>query len=165
MGMDVFGDAPDNEEGKYFRNNVWWWRPLWDYCEQVAPTLLEGNGGHYNDGWGLSKRDALALAKRLREEISSGRTANYQTMYYVAQNSIPEEVCEYCKGTGVRTDKVGQEMNYADKLNPETGKIGWCNGCNGKGTSKPFSTWYDFSVENVELFATFLEHSGGFKIW
>jgi hypothetical protein len=36
MGMDVYGKAPTVEEGKYFRNNLWWWRPLWTYVEEVV---------------------------------------------------------------------------------------------------------------------------------
>ena len=26
--------------GIYFRNNVWWWRPLWNYCYNIAPDLV-----------------------------------------------------------------------------------------------------------------------------
>jgi hypothetical protein len=34
MGMDVYG-----ESGNYFRNNVWWWRPLANYCQAIAPHI------------------------------------------------------------------------------------------------------------------------------
>ena len=32
MGFDVYGKDPDpgSGSGEYFRNNVWWWRPLRD---------------------------------------------------------------------------------------------------------------------------------------
>ena len=40
MGMDVYGENPKNEKGEYFRNNVWWWRPLGDFVcsnyEEIA---------------------------------------------------------------------------------------------------------------------------------
>ena len=39
MGMDVYGKQPTADEGKYFRNNAWWWRPLADYCVEVAPAI------------------------------------------------------------------------------------------------------------------------------
>jgi hypothetical protein len=39
MGMDVYGKDAVSEKGEYFRNNVWYWRPLWNYCIEVAPDL------------------------------------------------------------------------------------------------------------------------------
>ena len=34
--MDKYWAERDEFEGEnkgiYFRNNCWWWRPLWDYC-------------------------------------------------------------------------------------------------------------------------------------
>ena len=36
MGMDVFGKNPTDEKGAYFRNNVWFWHPLWDYCLHLS---------------------------------------------------------------------------------------------------------------------------------
>ena len=41
MGMDVYGKKPKGEKGDYFRNNVWWWRPLWQYCASSAPELID----------------------------------------------------------------------------------------------------------------------------
>ena len=41
MGMDVFGLAPKEEKGEYFRNNVWWWRPLWDFVAQIDELYSE----------------------------------------------------------------------------------------------------------------------------
>ena len=39
MGMDVFGNNPRNKEGEYFRNNVWWWRPLADFILECYPEI------------------------------------------------------------------------------------------------------------------------------
>ena len=27
-------------KGIYFRNNCWWWRPLWNYCYHVADDII-----------------------------------------------------------------------------------------------------------------------------
>jgi hypothetical protein len=79
MGMDVIGRSPSAEVGEYFYNNMWWWRPLWDYCQEVARDLIpEGNLGHFNDGWGLDEHEATKLAERLLAELASGRTAQYE---------------------------------------------------------------------------------------
>jgi hypothetical protein len=42
MGMDVYGKKPTTEEGKYFRNNIWFWGMLAEYIYEVAPTIATG---------------------------------------------------------------------------------------------------------------------------
>ena len=170
MGMDVYGKKPTNETGEYFRNNVWWWRPLWDYCVTVAPELCEGVSGHYNDGDGLDESGALELAKQLRHELETGATAENERQYNEWRASLPREKCDICDGTGIRTDDIGREMGQHDKeLSVEvqilTGRThGWCNACDGVGTRESWDAGYPFSVENVRAFVEFLENSGGFSI-
>jgi hypothetical protein len=166
MGMDVFGLEPTSEVGAYFRNNVWWWRPLWDYCCRLAPDLIpEDNGGHYNDGWSLDADAAKELAAKLKDELASGRCQHYAAAYARAIATLPLETCEFCEGTGTRSDAVGLEHGFPTRINPHTGQPGWCNGCDGLGTHPPFLAHYPFSPENVEAFAGFLEACGGFEIW
>ena len=43
----------NDNPGEYFRNNVWFWRPLWDFvCNACDDILTEKDitGGHSNDG-------------------------------------------------------------------------------------------------------------------
>lgn len=157
MGMDVDGLNPKNETGEYFRNNVWWWRPLADYCCEIAPEVCSHCiNWQSNDGDGLDEFFSLELAKRLKEEISSGRCKEYEESYMKELNDMPLLECKYCKGTGVRRDTIGISLKM-----PENNT---CNGCNGEGKVKPMDTWYPFSVENVVEFTEFLENCGGFKI-
>lgn len=168
MGMDVVGR---NNPDAYFRNNVWWWRPLWDYCCQVAPALCESVAGHFNDGDGLDEEGAIELANLLREEIVSGRTATYEFEYNAYIASLPRRVCSICEGTGVRTDVVGVELGMPDRELDEaiqiiTGRThGWCNACGGEGKTDSDQASYPFSEENVAEFVDFLEECGGFQIW
>lgn len=82
MGMDVFGNSPISERGEYFRNNIWWWHPLWEYCESVAPDIIPAsNLGHFNEGWGLGREAALALADRLAQTIESGETQQFEQQF------------------------------------------------------------------------------------
>jgi hypothetical protein len=76
MGMDVYGKNPTSQQGAYFRNNLWWWRPLARYACEVAPEIAK-NCEHWqrNLGDGLNEKDSLALADILQNEIDSGRTA------------------------------------------------------------------------------------------
>ena len=39
-----------------------------------------------------------------------------------------------------------------------------CNGCEGKGTKRPWDTNYPFDIGNVKEFAKFAAQSGGFTI-
>lgn len=166
MGMDVYGQNPTSEVGSYFRNNVWWWRPLWSYCEHIAPDLIpKDNEGHLNDGWGLDAEGARALAQKLKEELDSGRCAEHAESYQRELKALLREPCDLCNGTGVRRDEIGLEHGFPEKLNPYTGLKGWCNGCDGKGDKPPFAANYPFSTQNVAEFANFLEASGGFEIW
>lgn len=90
MGMDVNGKAPTTEAGKYFSNNVWWWHPLWDYCCEVAPDIIDSKlakSGHYNDGAGLDAHGAGLLAVRLRELIVKGEVAEYAARYQREQEA------------------------------------------------------------------------------
>ena len=153
MGMDVYGKNATTEKGEYFRNNVWWWHPLWDYCCEVYPPCREISG-HTNDGHGLDDMEAKELSEILLREMREGRTAEYERSYMAELEALPKVQCEICKGTGQREDGYfGVEWKQKG-----------CNGCNGEGTKKAFATSYPFSVENVKEFAEFLADSGGFEI-
>lgn len=170
MGMDVYGKNATNEMGDYFRNNVWWWRPLWDYCCQEAPELCEGVHGHDNGGDGLNEEGSEELANILNYQIENGNTKKHCTDFYEGLEALPYEPCSTCNATGTRTDKVGIKAGFHDKrLSVEMAiltarEYGWCNACDGLGKTKPFITHYHFSVENVQEFVLFLRSCGGFEI-
>ena len=156
MGMDVYGRKPTSEKGSYFRNNVWWWRPLWDYVCEVAPELIDDDlreRGHFNDGAGLGGVKSRKLAEVLQNEIDSGSTAIYASNWQKELDALPDEPCDICGATGKRLP--------APQVGPGNEE---CNGCKGKGTKRPLATWYPFSVENVQEFVDFLRDSGGFRI-
>ena len=80
--------------GVYFRNNCWWWRPLWNYCAEIAPDLIDDdlwNSGHCNDGAGLNGKDAKELGHRLLKEIANGNTIEYQASYQQFQEDKKDE--------------------------------------------------------------------------
>ena len=173
MGMDVYGKEPATEEGEYFRNNVWYWRPLWGYCCGVAEDIIDeelANGGHFNDAQGLDAEGAVKLGERLLQEVESGNTAEWKKNYDAELASLPMVPCKYCDETGIRTDAVGVSGGMPTKALSEDMAIilgrthGTCNGCNGAGESLSFETHYPFEVENVIEFANFCKASGGFQI-
>lgn len=150
MGMDVYGVAPKSEVGEYFRNNVWFWRPLWDFVSESCDLDEDVElSGHFNDGMEIDEFTARRIAKTLFSLLNDGTVATYERAHDVLLKALPDEECKHCNGTGVRDDEYVQ---------------GKCNGCNGTGKVRPFETWYSFSEENVQKFAEFADHSGGFEI-
>ena len=148
MGMDVYGINPTSSDGDYFRNNVWWWRPLWDYCCHVDTELAtKVPYGHSNDGDGLqTDEECQILANQLQESIDNGSAESYIAEYYKEIEALPLETCRICGGTGKKTDETT------------------CFSCEGKGEVKSWAASYPIDIENIQNFANFLRKCGGFKI-
>lgn len=152
MGFDVYGENPTRKIGQYFRNSIWWWRPLWNYVNEVFPDILRGDDheeGHMNNGHLITKRKAERLAERLEAHLKSGAVRAYARQYGKKLRSLPKEKCLVCKGTGKRKDKSGTSICYA---------------CKGEGTQDNFMRNYPFATANVREFANFCKRSGGFRI-
>jgi hypothetical protein len=171
MGMDVYGKNAKTEKGEYFRNNVWWWHPLWDYCLNLHGDIAgQVDSGHSNDGDGLNEEDAHKLGLALMSDLEDGTTAEYEREYREQLALLPMNECNWCEGTGIRSDAVGIENGMPTKELEEDIAIvvgrthGWCNSCRGNGKVVPWMANYPFSTENVREFAEFLLNCGGFEI-
>lgn len=171
MGMDVYGVEPTTEAGEYFRRNVWGWRPLWEYVENVHPEIAGlVKHGYSNDGDGLDGEKSAELARLLRDDVTNGVVAEYVTARNKALAELPREVCEYCNGSGIRTDAVGIENKMPEHQLEEAVAIilgrshGWCNGCRGEGVVDNFTLNYYLDETDIPEFAEFLEGCGGFRI-
>ena len=152
MGFDVYGEKPKSKTGIHFRNNIWWWHPLWYYvCNVCSDCLSEEimNMGGGNNGVLVNEEIAMKLHSKLISLIDSGETQKYKIEYVKLLKSYPLVVCEHCNGTGQRNDEYVK---------------GSCNGCDGKGKCKDRRTSYQFEVENIKEFAEFCKYSGGFTI-
>lgn len=149
MGFDLYGVKAETKTGEpmYFRNNVWWWRPLATYVVELCN--LNAAGWFTDDGMEITEALAVKIADALDAELKSGRTAKYSKAYAMRLKSLPLVPCEICKGSGRRNDNVIK---------------GKCNGCEGTGKRKAWETNYPFSVANVREFARYCRKSGGFKI-
>ena len=87
--------------------------------------------------------------QKLNLYIENGEAANFALERQKALNAEPDEECQHCEGTGKRNDEYVK---------------GQCNGCQGKGSVRPFDASYSFDLENLEWFGKFCEQSGGFEI-
>ena len=82
MGFDLMGQSPKTKNGEYFRNNVWWWRPLWNYIEHLKLINEEqATRGTYNDGYVIPQDQALKIGARLKHEVSQGHAKKYADEY------------------------------------------------------------------------------------
>jgi len=150
MAFDLVGEAAQSTKGKYFSNNVWWWRPLarfvLDTCD-VPPN--EAQDWFCNAENHVSAQTAGYIAEHLQALADAGEVRRYAEERERQLASLPDETCIFCEGTGQRHDAL---VN------------GQCALCKGTGMMRPWITHYPFSEENVQAFIEFCKHCGGFYI-
>ena len=142
----------EDNPGIYFRNNCWWWRPLWQFvCERFDDILTEEDMEHgsYNDGHEITADKAMQIGIDLTVMLEEGRIKAYADRHKSELDALEQLECDLCKGTGTRTD-----------MKVDNG----CNGCSGTGLKDDWAKSYPFHVENVQEFAKFCLESGGFTI-
>tara|TARA_R110000744_G_scaffold150693_3_gene264079 strand:- start:882 stop:1397 length:516 start_codon:yes stop_codon:yes gene_type:complete len=100
--------------GVYFRNNVWWWRPLWDlvchYCDNVL-TAKDMDRGHYNDGHKISKTKSIKIANKLTKILENGTVDTYMVNYETARRQAKADGEDFA--TSYPIDK-GNISNFRD---------------------------------------------------
>jgi len=66
--------------GVYFRNNVWWWRPLWEFvidqCQDFM-TKEQIKGGCFNDGQEINQKTAALIGAKLKISVIDGTVDKY----------------------------------------------------------------------------------------
>lgn len=172
MGMDVYGERPRTNKGEYFRNNVWWWRPLWNYvsveCSDII-TKKDIEGGHYNDNYLITDSKAKKIAERLLQLHNDGRPQAIQDKY--KEDSKPQsKFNEMC-------DEAAKYL-YDNIVDKKDGKI-TCPGDMKEHDPDNYERWttlasmgkiqfietsYPFDANNIKEFAEFCKDSGGFRI-
>ncbi len=155
----------EDNPGDYFRNNVWFWRPLWNFvcgaCEDIL-TIEDMNAGGTNSGDRISEKKAVKIGKRLSELLADGtvdeihRKHELQRLEAEAHNkevkAEMDKVSEACK------KEHGEDLVPANY--PEPYKSEW----NELHAKEKFSAHYPFDRGNIENFAKFCLDSGGFEI-
>ena len=151
--FDAYYKWEAENPGGYFRNNVWWWRPLWDFvCVSCGDFLTEDDWklGHENSGHRIDKETALAIAERIEFLLKVKAVTKYKEERQKKLDELPQVTCHCCEGTG-------KGAHYS------AGKP-TCHVCNGTGLVDDSEKQYPFDEENVKEFGIFAKHSGGFEI-
>ena len=110
---EKYHDWQDDNCGVYFRNNVWWWRPLWNFVSSVCESILtekDIESGSYNDGHGISKTKANRIASRLFKLIRNGDVKAYESAYRKRLNSLNKD--NWDKSYPFSEDNVREFANF-----------------------------------------------------
>ena len=87
--------------GVYFRNNVWHWRPLWDFvCMACGDTLTTDDleAGHHNDGHEIDADQCEVIVERLEFLLKIGSVAKLEESHNKESEDYPfyeENVIEF----------------------------------------------------------------------
>ncbi len=137
--------------GRFFQTSWWTWRPMADFICREFPRLASGcTYWQSTEGDGLGARAARELGRKLKAMVEDGRMADLIALRNAALDAVPDQPCQYCRATGMRTDI---------KPHPTA-----CNACGGSGALRPDATIYRFNLDDMKRFAEFCIHSGGFEI-
>ena len=87
---DEYEKYQEANPGIYFRNNVWWGRPLWQFICDEFPDLLDDNDveqGSYNGGHEITEDKAMKIGIGLTAMLESGDVKEYADSHreYVEQ--------------------------------------------------------------------------------
>ena len=166
MGFDLYSlGNHKTEKGEYFRNNVWYWRPLADFvCEKTGVVSDEDKSHwHHNDGHTVSEQEAKQIAKQLKELVKNGEVSkaikeNEEMQEQANQNNIFVQRCHDMLRKKVEAETG--ETNLAPRDYPKEDHDTW----DWIQSKYSYGSSYPFTMENVEEFIKFCEESNGFRI-
>jgi len=110
---ETYHEWQDDNCGVYFRNNVWSWRPLWNFVSSVCESILtekDIESGSYNDGHGISKTKANRIASRLFKLIRNGDVKAYEYAYRKHLDSLHKD--NWDKSYPFSEDNVREFANF-----------------------------------------------------
>lgn len=155
----------DENPGEYFRANVWWWRPIWNFvcasCEDIM-TDNDMNKGCSNSGEEISKTKSNRIAGRLFKLDKAGIIQTWE-----------DEMMVHFKKAEKHNKKVRKKMTaFQEKMKkkhgndivpahyPEKDKKKW----EKIYAQEDWTASYPPSRKAIVNFAKFCRQSGGFSI-
>tara|TARA_R100000322_G_scaffold111675_1_gene71471 strand:+ start:56 stop:652 length:597 start_codon:yes stop_codon:yes gene_type:complete len=150
--------------GDYFRNNVWWWRPLANYVIKFTGCVDESDHEYWSENGGHEVDDETAkqIHNQLMVLIESGHTKKFEDDYEKERlkaekhnDKVEKELEKFCKSVYKKLGKTVAPAEFPKADHEEWERI---------YHKRKWNASYPFSVENVREFAEFCRFSGGFKI-
>lgn len=158
-------DKYESQSGTYFRNNVWWWRPLADYVIRFTKVVSDkdAESWHFNDNHKVNDQDAKMIAQQLEHLISTGHTKKYAEEFELLRKKAEKKNQVVEKELQAFSESVKKKYNqpgWAPIDFPKKEKQQWDRILQKRNSMGN----YPFNLENVKEFATFCKFSGGFTI-
>ena len=196
MGFDIYGLAPktkgkkpeidwkhatDNDKDKYFkamdkfeeenpgyyfRNNVWWWRPLGELIHDKCGDLLsdeQKEGLQHNGVVNYTKQQAIKIANRLSDLIKNGYVDDLAKS--IKDNA--KIASKHNEGIQKKLEDIRKEVERIrpnENLAPKDYPFPYNKHWQEINAQRSWDDSYPFNKENVKEFINFARHSGGFQI-
>lgn len=165
MGFDLIGRNPQNENGEYFRNNVWYWRPLAQYVLEETKVVdkKDQDHWHYNDCYEVPKDQAIQIANQLDFLIKKGHTKKFASAWELRRKQLEKSNKVIEKELDNHVKEVRRRLNNSNLAPadfPKPDKEKWDMIYKKKNSDE----YYPFTIENVKEFSEFCRNSGGFTI-
>jgi len=164
--FDAVNDFQNKVKGDYFRANVWWWRPIWDFTCRKCGDILTDKDMDYrssNDNHFINKSKSKRIATRLNKAITNGSAKKYEEQIAITQargKEINDNVDKKLDKLKKEVEEATGDKNIAPSDYPESYKKRWDETYSRRdwGSSYPFNTKY------LKEFSDFCNESGGFYI-
>tara|TARA_R100001510_G_scaffold57704_1_gene67014 strand:+ start:1907 stop:2500 length:594 start_codon:yes stop_codon:yes gene_type:complete len=156
----------EENPGYYFRNNVWWWRPLANLIHAKCNNLLSDEqmeGLYHNNGTEFDEDTALAIARRLSNLIKNGYVAELEKSTK-ANAKIASEHNKKVEQKLADLKKEVERLRPGENLVPRDYPFPYNKHFEEIYSTKNWDDSYPFDKENVKEFINFARHSGGFQI-
>ena len=166
---DVYFDAENEHQdlnpGEYFRANVWFWRPIWNFvCASCDDFLSEDDmdAGGSNSGDRICKTKANRIASRLRKLNKQGVIQKWEDEMLIPFNEAKEHNKTIDKEMDVFQDKM--RIKYGSDIIPSNYDV------HDKATwdsiyhKRSWASSYPPSRDEIVRFGIFCGESGGFEI-
>ena len=144
MGYDLYAVKPKSKKFDYFRANVWYWRPLWNYVVILSKDILTDHDieeGNYNNDHIINNEISVIIGNRILETFSNNVFVDFKNKFDKEKEELDKENCKVCSNSNNN-----------------------CNTCNGTGKVDSFYKSYNLDEDLLKEFANFCINSGGFQI-
>ena len=156
----------DDNPGSYFRNNVWWWRPLAELIIDKCSDLItheQARDLHNNSGRQFGKGTSIAIANRLQSLIDNGYVDDLEKS--IKANSEKAEAHNKKIEAKLKAlAKKVKELRPNENLAPKDYTYPYNEHWKEISSQKNWDSSYPFNKENVIEFIKFSRASGGFEV-